>query len=168
MATPTAKTTKTAGAKAPQLFNIRTVKKSTGSIDRELAGTLKDYLVDSEELSLSENVEYPVMNVKTDQAVTLKIVYDDNEDNDGLLWFSRPLSAKLRNKAIKLADMLDYPIQKQPIFMDMDNEEPLIDEETGLQVTKYVISKPEGGGRINVKKPIAGQASNKPKVTDMW
>lgn len=155
-------------ATAPQLFNIRTVKKSTGANDREIAGTLKDYIVDCQELTLSPNVEYPVMNVKTDDAVTLKLVYDDNEENDGLLWFSRPLSAKLRNKVIKVADMLDYPIQKQPIFMDLDNTEPLINEETGEQVVKYIISNPEGGGRIAVKKPVAGQGSNKPKVTDVW
>ena len=167
MAQLTAKTTKTAVAKAPQLFNIKRVGTAGNTADRVLAGTLKDYLVDSEELSLSDNVNYPVMDIKKDQPVTLRINYTDS-DEYGLLWFSRPLSAKLRNKAIKLADMLDYPIQEQPIFMDLDNTEPLIDATTGEQVIKYIISVPTGGSRVKVKMPVASDKKTTTSVSDVW
>lgn len=168
MAQPQTKTAKTAVAKKPAIFNIRrNAPESNGTTERVLAGTLQDYLVDSEELSLSDNVNYPVMNIKTDQAVTLKINYEGTTDY-GLLWFSRPLSAKLRNKSIKLADMLNYPIQEQPIFQDIDNTIPLISDETGEQVVKYIISNPEGGSRVKIKTPVAPAKSNVASVSDVW
>ena len=157
--------TTTTVAQAPKLFNIkRTAPVRTK--ERVLAGTLKDYILDADVISLSDNVHFPVMDIKKDDAVTLKIEWDGEIDY-GLLWFSRPISAKLRNKVIKVEDMLDYPIQEQPIFMDSDEQEPLLDE-NGKQVVKYIISKPDNEGRVVIKKPVAGEGSKKPKVSDVW
>jgi hypothetical protein len=144
-------------AKASKLFNIRTISNSNpNGTERVIAGTLKDYLVDSEELSLSDNVNYPVVDIKNDPFVTLKIVYSDS-DESGLLFFSKALGAKLRNKAIKLADMLDYPIQLQ----ELTNAQ-------GEEFTMPLISLPAGGSRVKIKIPVAGAKSNKPEVSDMW
>jgi len=151
MGTPTTKK-----AAATKLFNIKTISNSNpNATERVLSGTLKDYLVDSEELSLSDNVNYPVVDLKNDPLVTLKIVYSDS-DEDGLLFFSRTIGAKLRNKAIKLADMLDYPIQLQ----ECTNAQ-------GEDFTMPLISIPAGGGRVKIKMPVAGK-SNPASVSDLW
>jgi NADH:ubiquinone oxidoreductase subunit C len=64
--------------------------------------------------------------------------------------------------------MLNYPIQEQPIFQDIDNTIPLISDETGEQVVKYIISNPEGGSRVKVKMPVAPAKSNVASVSDVW
>ena len=137
-----------------QLFNIRReATERTEATERVFSGTLKDYLVDSEELSLSDNINYPVVDIKNDPFVTLKIVYEDG--GFGLLYFSKRLGAKLRNKAIKLADMLDYPIQLQQLT-----------SADGEDFTMPLISLPEGGSRVKIKMPVA--KSNVASVSDVW
>jgi hypothetical protein len=121
------------------------------------------------ELQQSEVKKYSIEKGYSAKDVNprIKINYEGTSDY-GLLWFSRPLSAKLRNKSIKLADMLNYPIQEQPIFQDIDNTIPLISDETGEQVVKYIISNPEGGSRVKVKMPVAPAKSNVASVSDVW
>lgn len=138
--------------KAPvkaQLFSIRKQGNVSNGEEREILGSLRDYLNESVSQSLSENVR----DAEDSKCVTLRLDYEDTPQTGsyGLLCFSKGLSKSLRSGRMSIGQMLDFPIQKQLIFQDLENKEPLIDNETGEQVVKYIIARPEGGTRIKVK-----------------
>jgi hypothetical protein len=112
-------------------------------------GSLRDYLNESIGQSLSENVR----DIEDAKCVTLRLDYEDTAETGeyGLLCFSKGLSKSLRTGRMSIGQMLDYPVQRQLIFQDLENKEPLIDDTTGEQVVKFVIARPEGGSRIKVK-----------------
>lgn len=150
MATTISQTKKS--VKAPvkaQLFSIRKQGNVSNGEEREILGSLRDYLNESVSQSLSENVR----DAEDSKCVTLRLDYEDTPQTGsyGLLCFSKGLSKSLRSGRMSIGQMLDFPIQKQLIFQDLENKEPLIDNETGEQVVKYIIARPEGGTRIKVK-----------------
>ena len=146
------RTTQTAKAgKAPaktKLFSIRK-QGNPNATERDILGSFRDYLNESISQSLSENVR----DAEDTKCVTIRLDYEDTADTGeyGLLCFSKGLSKSIRSGRMSIGQMLDYPVQRQLIFKDLNNEEPLIDEETGEQVVKFVIARPEGGTRIKVK-----------------
>ena len=150
MATTISQTKKS--VKAPvkaKLFSIRKQGNVSNGEEREILGSLRDYLNESVSQSLSENVR----DIEDSKCVTLRLDYEDTPDTGeyGLLCFSKGLSKSLRSGRMSIGLMLDYPIQMQLIFQDLENKEPLIDDTTGEQVVKYIIARPEGGSRIKVK-----------------
>lgn len=157
MAQPTVKTARTATAnataKVAPIFNIKREAYQPEETEEigYLAGTFKDYLVDAESMTLSDNVDFPVVDIKNDKMVNLKIVYEDGQE--GWLYFSKRLSAKLRNKAIKLANMFNYDVRIIPIVTA-----------TGEAVELPVIQMPKGGSRKDVKIPNKEVVS----ASDMW
>jgi hypothetical protein len=143
---------KSKSVKAPvkaKLFSIRRQGNVSNDAEREILGTLRDYLNESIDQSLSENVR----DVEDTKCVTLRLDYEETAETGeyGLLCFSKGLSKSLRSGRMSIGQMLDYPIQRQLIFQDLENKEPLIDNETGEQVVKYIIARPTGGSRIKVK-----------------
>lgn len=141
--------TKKAPAKAKaQLFSIRK-QGNVNVAERDILGSFRDYLNESISQSLSENVR----DAEDTKCVTIRLDYEDTPETGeyGLLCFSKGLSKSLRNGRMSIGQMLDYPVQRQLIFQDLENKEPLIDESTGEQVVKFVIARPEGGTRIKVK-----------------
>ena len=145
--------TKKAPAKAPakasaKLFSIRK-QGNVNVAERDILGSFRDYLNESISQSLSENVR----DAEDTKCVTIRLDYEDTAETGeyGLLCFSKGLSKSLRNGRMSIGQMLDYPVQRQLIFQDLENKEPLIDESTGEQVVKYVIARPEGGTRIKIK-----------------
>jgi hypothetical protein len=134
--------------KAAKLFSIRK-QGNVGVAERDILGSLRDYLNESIGQSLSENVR----DVEDAKCVTLRLDYEDTAETGeyGLLCFSKGLSKSLRTGRMSIGQMLDYPVQRQLIFQDLENKEPLIDDTTGEQVVKFVIARPEGGSRIKVK-----------------
>jgi len=144
-------TQKSKSVKAPvkaKLFSIRK-QGNVGVAERDILGSLRDYLNESIGQSLSENVR----DIEDAKCVTLRLDYEDTAETGeyGLLCFSKGLSKSLRSGRMSIGQMLDYPVQKQLIFQDLENKEPLIDDTTGEQVVKFVIARPEGGSRIKVK-----------------
>jgi len=144
-------TQKSKSVKAPvkaKLFSIRK-QGNVGVAERDILGSLRDYLNESIGQSLSENVR----DVEDTKCVTLRLDYEDTAETGeyGLLCFSKGLSKSLRTGRMSIGQMLDYPVQRQLIFQDLENKEPLIDDTTGEQVVKFVIARPEGGSRIKVK-----------------
>ena len=144
-------TQKSKSVKAPvkaKLFSIRK-QGNVGVAERDILGSLRDYLNESIGQSLSENVR----DVEDTKCVTLRLDYEDTAETGeyGLLCFSKGLSKSLRSGRMSIGQMLDYPVQRQLIFQDLENKEPLIDDTTGEQVVKFVIARPEGGSRIKVK-----------------
>jgi len=136
-----------APAKA-QLFSIRK-QGNVNAAERDILGSFRDYLNESISQSLSENVR----DAEDTKCVTIRLNYEDTDETGeyGLLCFSKGLSKSIRSGRMTVGQMLDYPVQRQLIFQDLENKEPLIDKETGEQVVKFVIARPEGGSRINVK-----------------
>ena len=134
--------------KTAKLFSIRK-QGNVGVAERDILGSLRDYLNESIGQSLSENVR----DVEDVKCVTLRLDYEDTAETGeyGLLCFSKGLSKSLRTGRMSIGQMLDYPVQRQLIFQDLENKEPLIDDTTGEQVVKFVIARPEGGSRIKVK-----------------
>jgi hypothetical protein len=134
--------------KTAKLFSIRK-QGNVGVAERDILGSLRDYLNESIGQSLSENVR----DVEDAKCVTLRLDYEDTAETGeyGLLCFSKGLSKSLRSGRMSIGQMLDYPVQRQLIFQDLENKEPLIDDTTGEQVVKFVIARPEGGSRIKVK-----------------
>jgi hypothetical protein len=134
--------------KTAKLFSIRK-QGNVGVAERDILGSLRDYLNESIGQSLSENVR----DVEDTKCVTLRLDYEETAETGeyGLLCFSKGLSKSLRTGRMSIGQMLDYPIQRQLIFQDLENKEPLIDDTTGEQVVKFVIARPEGGSRIKVK-----------------
>jgi hypothetical protein len=134
--------------KTAKLFSIRK-QGNVGVAERDILGSLRDYLNESIGQSLSENVR----DVEDAKCVTLRLDYEDTAETGeyGLLCFSKGLSKSLRTGRMSIGQMLDYPVQRQLIFQDLENKEPLIDDTTGEQVVKFVIARPEGGSRIKVK-----------------
>jgi hypothetical protein len=134
--------------KTAKLFSIRK-QGNVGVAERDILGSLRDYLNESIGQSLSENVR----DVEDTKCVTLRLDYEDTAETGeyGLLCFSKGLSKSLRSGRMSIGQMLDYPVQRQLIFQDLENKEPLIDDTTGEQVVKFVIARPEGGSRIKVK-----------------
>ena len=134
--------------KTAKLFSIRK-QGNVGVAERDILGSLRDYLNESIGQSLSENVR----DIEDAKCVTLRLDYEDTAETGeyGLLCFSKGLSKSLRTGRMSIGQMLDYPVQRQLIFQDLENKEPLIDNETGEQVVKYIIARPEGGSRIKVK-----------------
>ena len=134
--------------KTAKLFSIRK-QGNVGVAERDILGSLRDYLNESIGQSLSENVR----DIEDAKCVTLRLDYEDTAETGeyGLLCFSKGLSKSLRSGRMSIGQMLDYPVQKQLIFQDLENKEPLIDDTTGEQVVKFVIARPEGGSRIKVK-----------------
>jgi hypothetical protein len=144
-------TQKSKSVKAPvkaKLFSIRK-QGNVGVAERDILGSLRDYLNESIGQSLSENVR----DIEDAKCVTLRLDYEDTAETGeyGLLCFSKGLSKSLRSGRMSIGQMLDYPVQRQLIFQDLENKEPLIDDTTGEQVVKFVIARPEGGSRIKVK-----------------
>jgi len=143
---------KSKSVKAPvkaKLFSIKRQGTVSNDAEREILGTLRDYLNESIGQSLSENVR----DADDTKCVTLRLDYEDTAETGeyGLLCFSKGLSKSLRSGRMSIGQMLDYPIQRQLIFQDLENKEPLIDDTTGEQVVKFIIARPEGGTRIKVK-----------------
>ena len=134
--------------KTAKLFSIRK-QGNVGVAERDILGSLRDYLNESIGQSLSENVR----DIEDTKCVTLRLDYEDTAETGeyGLLCFSKGLSKSLRSGRMSIGQMLDYPVQRQLIFQDLENKEPLIDDTTGEQVVKFVIARPEGGSRIKVK-----------------
>jgi hypothetical protein len=134
--------------KTAKLFSIRK-QGNVGVAERDILGSLRDYLNESIGQSLSENVR----DIEDAKCVTLRLDYEDTAETGeyGLLCFSKGLSKSLRSGRMSIGQMLDYPVQRQLIFQDLENKEPLIDDTTGEQVVKFVIARPEGGSRIKVK-----------------
>jgi hypothetical protein len=134
--------------KTAKLFSIRK-QGNVGVAERDILGSLRDYLNESIGQSLSENVR----DIEDAKCVTLRLDYEDTAETGeyGLLCFSKGLSKSLRTGRMSIGQMLDYPVQRQLIFQDLENKEPLIDDTTGEQVVKFVIARPEGGSRIKVK-----------------
>jgi len=134
--------------KTAKLFSIRK-QGNVGVAERDILGSLRDYLNESIGQSLSENVR----DIEDTKCVTLRLDYEDTAETGeyGLLCFSKGLSKSLRTGRMSIGQMLDYPVQRQLIFQDLENKEPLIDDTTGEQVVKFVIARPEGGSRIKVK-----------------
>jgi hypothetical protein len=134
--------------KTAKLFSIRK-QGNVGVAERDILGSLRDYLNESIGQSLSENVR----DIEDVKCVTLRLDYEDTAETGeyGLLCFSKGLSKSLRSGRMSIGQMLDYPVQRQLIFQDLENKEPLIDDTTGEQVVKFVIARPEGGSRIKVK-----------------
>jgi hypothetical protein len=134
--------------KTAKLFSIRK-QGNVGVAERDILGSLRDYLNESIGQSLSENVR----DIEDVKCVTLRLDYEDTAETGeyGLLCFSKGLSKSLRTGRMSIGQMLDYPVQRQLIFQDLENKEPLIDDTTGEQVVKFVIARPEGGSRIKVK-----------------
>jgi hypothetical protein len=134
--------------KTAKLFSIRK-QGNVGVAERDILGSLRDYLNESIGQSLSENVR----DIEDTKCVTLRLDYEETAETGeyGLLCFSKGLSKSLRSGRMSIGQMLDYPIQRQLIFQDLENKEPLIDDTTGEQVVKFVIARPEGGSRIKVK-----------------
>ena len=144
-------TQKSKSVKVPvkaKLFSIRK-QGNVSTAERDILGSLRDYLNESIGQSLSENVR----DIEDVKCVTLRLDYEDTAETGeyGLLCFSKGLSKSLRTGRMSIGQMLDYPVQRQLIFQDLENKEPLIDETTGEQVVKFVIARPEGGSRIKVK-----------------
>ena len=157
MAQPTTKTVKTATsnatAKVAPIFNIKREAYQPEETEEigYLAGTFKDYLVDAESMTLSDNVDFPVVDIKNDKMVNIKMIYEDG--TEGWLYFSKKLSAKMRNKAIKLANMFNYDVRIIPITTT-----------AGEAVDLPVIQMPKGGSRKDVKIPSKEVVS----ATDLW
>lgn len=147
MSTITQKSKAVKATAKTKLFSIRK-QGNVGVAERDILGSFRDYLNESIEQSLSENVR----DAEDTKCVTIRLDYEDTAETGeyGLLCFSKGLSKSIRSGRMTIGQMLDYPVQRQLIFQDLKNEEPLIDEATGEQVVKFVIARPEGGTRIKV------------------
>lgn len=122
--------------------------------DREIVGTLRDFLSDEEVIDTTiSNNAFEEYNPNDKKHVTIKLEYEDSVETGeyGLLLFSYPLSKEIQQGKKRISEMLDYDVQKQLLWQDRANTIPVIDDRTGLQVENYTICQPTGNARTSIK-----------------